>query len=79
MKRNYQESDFAEEKKLPRLMRELPDETKKLISAAIKSDSAPISAMKKKEKGNFLEVLFISCSQLERHIWKATETQNFIF
>ena len=51
MKRNYQESDFAEEKKLLRLMRELPDETKKLISAAIKSDSAPISAMKKKEKG----------------------------
>jgi hypothetical protein len=51
LKRNYQESDFAEEKKLLRLMRELPDETKKLISAAIKSDSAPISAMKKKEKG----------------------------
>ena len=49
--RNYRESDFAEEKKLLRLMRELPDETKKLISDAIKSDSAPISAMKKKEKG----------------------------
>ena len=57
MKRNYQESDFAEEKKLLRLMRELPDETKKLISAAIKSDSAPISAMKKKEKGKCKSVV----------------------
>ena len=51
--RNYRESDFAEEKKLLRLMRERPDDTKKLISDAIKSDSAPISckdARKKKGK-----------------------------
>ena len=51
--RNYRESDFAEEKKLLKLMRELPDDTKKLISDAIKSDSAPISckdARKKKGK-----------------------------
>ena len=54
MKRKDQESDFAEEKKLLKLMRDLPDETKKLISDAMKSGSAPISAKdatKKKDKG----------------------------
>ncbi len=55
--RNYRESDFAEEKKLLKLMRELPDDTKKLISDAIKSDSAPISckdaSKKKGKKGSF--------------------------
>ena len=50
--RNYRESDFAEEKKLLRLMRERSDDTKKLISDAIKSDSAPISCKDaRKEKG----------------------------
>jgi hypothetical protein len=52
-KRVLRESDFAEEKKLMKLMRKLPDDTKKLISDAIKSGSAPISckdAGKKKGK-----------------------------
>ena len=50
--RNYRESDFSEEKKLLRLMRERPDDTKKLISDGIKSDSAPISCKDaRKEKG----------------------------
>jgi hypothetical protein len=57
LKRNYRESDFAEEKKLLRLMPELLDETKKLISGTIKSDSAPISAMEKKERGKCKSVV----------------------
>jgi len=51
--RVFRESEFAEEKKLMKLMRKLPDDTKKLISDAIKSGSAPISckdARKKKGK-----------------------------
>ncbi len=55
---NYRESDFSEEKKLLRLMRELPDDTKKLISDAIKSGSAPISckyARKKKGKNGVVK------------------------
>ena len=52
-KRVFRESDFAEEKKLMKLMRKLPDDTKKLISDAIKSGSAPISGKDaKKKKGN---------------------------
>jgi len=49
-KRDFRESDYAEEKKLMKLMRKLPDDTKKLISDAIKSGSAPISGKDAKKK-----------------------------
>ena len=60
MKRTDRKSDFVEEKKHLRLMRKLPDETKKLISDAIKSDSTPISekdSKKKKGKGTCADVV----------------------
>ncbi len=50
--RVFRESVFAEEKKLMKLMQKLPDDTKKLISDAIKSGSASISCKgAKKKKG----------------------------
>ena len=42
-KRVFRESDFAEEKKLMKIIRKRPDDTKKLISDAINSGSLPIS------------------------------------
>ena len=60
-KRLFRESDFAEEKKLMKFMRNLPDDTKKLISDTMKSGSTPISFSHRFCVG--YEVNYIQCSR----------------